>query len=785
MSERDICTKFITPAITDSGWDNYNQIREEVYFTDGRIVIRKKKATRNPGKFADYILYYKPNIPLAVVEAKDNNHSVGSGIQQALDYADILDMPFVFSSNGDAFLFHDKTITAGEIEKEIPLDKFPSPEELWEKYKYYKGIDEKTEKIITTDYYFDQSGKTPRYYQIVAINRAIEAIAKGQDRILLVMATGTGKTYTAFQIVHRLWTSGVKKRILYLADRNILIDQTMSNDFKPLEKVMHKIKNRTIDKSYEVYFALYQAISGNKDDEFKNIYKKFSNEFFDLIIVDECHRGSAKEDSAWREILEYFEPATQIGLTATPKETKDTSNIEYFGEPLYTYTLKEGIDDGFLAPYKVIRVTLDKDADGFRPYSGQKDKYGNIIEDREYNLKDYDKTLILEQRTKMVAKKVSDFLKANDSRFSKTIFFCVDIDHAERMRQSLINENGDLYTQSENYVYRITGDALNKESQLESFIRPEETYPVLVTTSKLLSTGVDVKTCKYIILDKNINSMTEFKQIIGRGTRIEEDFDKFYFTIIDFRNATKLFADSDFDGDPVMIKTPVNGEIPIEDDEEFPPESEETEIEPINKPIDIPDIGIGGETPKVKKYYVNDVSVSVINERVLYYNSDGKLITEKLTDYTKRNVLKEYSTLNKFFKKWTSSAKKKIFIDELETKGIIFDALEDEIGKELDPFDLICHVAYDMPPLTRRERAENVKKRNYFMKYGDNARAVIDKLLDKYADEGIENLEDINILKLPEFEEFGSQLQIIQSFGGKSNYVKTINELESQIYCLA
>lgn len=556
----------------------------------------------------------------------------------------------------------------------------------------------------------------------------------------------------------------------------------MSNDFKPLEKLMHKIKNRTVDKSYEIYFALYQAISGSNNGEFKNIYKEFSEEFFDLIIVDECHRGSAKENSSWREILDYFKSATQIGLTATPKETKETSNIEYFGEPVYTYSLKQGIDDGFLAPFKVIRITLDKDADGFRPYDGQKDRYGNLIEDREYNLKDYDKNLVLEKRTKIIAKKVSDFLKVNESRFAKTIFFCVDIDHAERMRQSLINENGDLYTQNNDYVYRITGDVLNKESKLESFIRPEERYPVLVTTSKLLSTGVDVKTCQYIVLDKNINSMTEFKQIIGRGTRIEEDFGKFYFTIIDFRSATKLFADPDFDGDPIMIKIPLNGEIPREEDEEFPEDTLKPEIGTFN-PTDIPDINIDGSIQKLKKYYVNDVCVNIINERVLYYNNDGRLITEKITDYTKRNILKEYSTLNDFLNKWTAADKKKILIDELEKKGIIFDALEDEIGKKLDPFDLICHIAYDMVPLTRYERAENVKKRNYFAKYGDKARIVIDKLLDKYADEGIENLENINILKLPEFGEIGSQIQIVQSFGGKANYLKAINELESQIYC--
>lgn len=498
LSERDICSKYITPAIVNAGWDLEKQIREEVSFTDGRIIVRKKMVTRGERKRADYILYYKSNLPLAIIEAKDNKHPVGAGMQQALKYAEILDIPFVFSSNGDAFLEHDRTVSEGSKEREIPLNQFPSPKELWNRYKRAKGLNEREEEIVTQEYYFEQNGKSPRYYQRIAINRTVEAIAKGQNRILLVMATGTGKTYTAFQIIYRLWKSRAKKRILFLADRNILVDQTMANDFKYFGDKMTKITNRKIDKAHEIYLALYQGISGA--EEFKNVYKQFSPDFFDLVIIDECHRGSAKEDSAWREILEYFSPATQIGLTATPKETKDVSNLEYFGEPVYTYSLKQGIEDGFLAPYKVIRVLLDKDVEGYRPEKGKRDKYGFEIEDREYNIKDFDKNLVIENRTEIVAKKVSDYLKKNNSRFAKTIFFCVDIEHAERMRQALVNENADLVAENPKYVMRITGDNEEGKAELDNFIDPASKYPVLVTTSKLMTTGVDAQTCQFKIL---------------------------------------------------------------------------------------------------------------------------------------------------------------------------------------------------------------------------------------------------------------------------------------------
>ncbi len=767
----------------NAGWDLERQIREEVSFTDGRIIVRKKLVTRGERKRADYILYYKSNIPLAIIEAKDNKHPVGAGMQQALNYADILDIPFAFSTNGDAFLEHDRTISVGSKEREIPLNQFPSPEELWNRYKKAKRISEREEAIIAQEYYFELNGKSPRYYQRIAINRTVEAIAKGQNRILLVMATGTGKTYTAFQIIYRLWKSRSKKRILFLADRNILVDQTMANDFKYFGDKMTKITNRKIDKAHEIYLALYQGISG--EDEFKNVYKQFSPEFFDLVIIDECHRGSAKEDSAWREILEYFHPATQIGLTATPKETKDVSNIEYFGEPIYTYSLKQGIEDGFLAPYKVIRVLLDRDVEGYRPEKGKRDKYGFEIEDREYNMKDFDKNLVIENRTEIVAQKVSDYLKKNNSRFAKTIFFCVDIEHAERMRQALVNENGDLVTENPKYIMRITGDNEEGKAELDNFIDPASKYPVLVTTSKLMTTGVDAQTCQFIVLDANINSMIEFKQIIGRGTRIREDYGKQYFTIIDFRGVTKLFADPDFDGDPVSVKT-TTGEIPTEEEETVDGQGElggDQESEGDYGGDIPPEIIDGGDINEIPaKYYVNDVPVKVIHERVYYYDKDGKLITESLISYTRKNIKNEFKTLDEFLIKWNESERKEAILKELEERGVLLEELKDEVGKDLDPFDLICHVAFDMPPLTRKERANNVKKRNYFTKYGESAREVLEALLEKYADEGIENLENLDILKVPDFKRFGSPIEIVKRFGGKKKYLEAIKELEMEIY---
>lgn len=790
MTEQDIRTKYITPAILSAGWDRDLQMREEVSFTNGKVIVRRKTVKRGEKKRADYILYWKPNIPIAIVEAKDNKHNIGDGMEQALEYAEILDIPFVFTSNGDGFIFFDKTIQEGKVQTELSLDEFPSPEELWNKYKSFKNIDDEADKIVSQEYYFNpNNNRKPRYYQCNAVNRTIEAIANGQNRILLIMATGTGKTYTAFQIIYRLWKARRKKRILFLADRNILVDDPMRKDFKFFNadsnnRKMTKIKNRDANKAYEMYFAIYQGVTGKEG--FADTYKEFSPDFFDLIVVDECHRGSAKDNSAWRKILEYFKSATQIGMTATPKETKDTSNIEYFGEPIYTYSLKQGIEDGFLAPYKVVRVGIDKDLEGYRPTKGKTDKYGYEIEDREYNVKDYDRNLVLEQRTELVAKRVTEFLKKNNSRFAKTIFFCVDQNHAQRMAQALRNENADLVSQNYKYVMQMTSDSEGVE-ELDNFMDPEETYPVLVTTSKLLTTGVDVDTCRFIVLDSNINSMTEFKQIIGRGTRINEEHDKLYFTIIDFRNVTKLFADKDFDGEPVKIKE-TDGEIPLEETEEIPIEDEPNTDTPENEdakdtPPDVSfDPNDDNDKTKRTKYYVDDVPVSIINERVQYLDANGKLITESLVDYTKKNIRKEYATLDDFLQNWNSADKKTAIIKELEAKGIFFDELQEEVSKDLDPFDLICHIAFDMPPLTRKERANNVKKRNYFGKYNDVARQVLEALLDKYANEGLENIESIEILKVPDMARFGTLVEIINSFGSKNKFLEAITELERELY---
>jgi len=785
LTERDICTKYIAPALEQAGWDIATQIREEFPLTKGRIIVRGKLHTRAQHKRTDYVLFYKPNIPIAVIEAKDNNHAIGDGMQQGLGYAEMLQVPFVFSSNGDGFLFHNKIAADGIIERELALDAFPLPETLWQWWTAHKGLTGKQELLVTQDYYSDGNNKTPHYYQLLAINKTIEAIARGQDRILLVMATGTGKTFTAFQIIWRLWKAKAKKRILFLADRNILVDQTMTNDFKPFGSAMTKIQKRQANKAYEIYLSLYQAVSGTEEEQ--NIYKQFSPNFFDLIVVDECHRGSAAEDSAWRQILEYFSTATQIGLTATPKETKDVSNIDYFGDPIYTYSLRQGIDDGFLAPYKVVRIDLDKDLTGWRPDRGMLDKHGNEIEDRIYNQQDFDKTLVLEKRTQLVAKKISEFLKQTN-RFDKTIVFCDNIDHAERMRQALVNENGDLVAQNDKYVMRITGDNEEGKAELDNFIFPESVYPVIATTSKLMTTGVDAQTCKLIVLDQRIQSMTEFKQTIGRGTRINEDYGKYYFTIIDFKKATELFADPGFDGDPVQVYTPksleespvppdfVNNEEAI-DDSEFPL-SEES-----NKSAGLADDKDSEYQPLIRRYVVANVDVTVVAERVQYFDANGKLITESLKAYTRKTLAKEFASLDDFLKRWSSTEKKQAIIDELAGEGVFFDALAEEIGRDCDPFDLVCHVAWDMPPLTRRERAERVRKRNYFTKYGDQARRVLEALLDKYADEGVVHIEEPQILSVTPFTHLGTPVEIIRAFGGLDGYQNALRELELALYC--
>jgi len=777
LTEADIRTKFITPALVGSDgdkWDVMTQIREEAYFTKGRVIVRGKTVKRGAAKMADYLLFYKPNIPLAVIEAKDNNHSLGAGMPQALEYAEILDVPFAYSSNGDAFLEHDRTAASGPVTREIPLDQFPSPRELWERYCHAKSWSSEQRQVNTQDYYDDGSGKSPRYYQHIAINRAVETIAKGRNRALLVMATGTGKTYTAFQIIWRLWKAGVKKRILFLVDRNILADQTKSNDFKPFGQAMTKIANRTVDKSFEIYLSLYQAVTGTEED--MNIYKQFSPDFFDLIIVDECHRGSAADEARWRQVLEYFGSAAQIGLTATPRETRDISNIGYFGEPIYMYSLRQGIADGFLAPYKVVRIGLDKDLDGWRPQDGQADKYGQVIEDREYNSRDYDRDLVLEKRTETVAAKVTEFLSASN-RFAKTIIFCENIDHAERMRQAMVNCNPDLASANSRYVMRITGDNDEGKAQLSNFIEPESTYPVIACTSRLMGTGVDAQTCHLIVLDRIINSMTEFKQIIGRGTRINEDYGKFYFTIMDFRRATALFSDPDFDGDPVQIFEPGPDEPPIPPDDPasdqlYDDESESTVVYDPDEE----------EAPPKTRYYVDNVPVMMVMERVQYLDEYGKLITESLTDYTRKAVQKNFASLDAFLATWNAAEKKQAIIEELAAQGVFLDELAEQVGRDYDPFDLVCHVAFDQPPLTRRERADRVRKRNVFAKYGEKARAVLDALLQKYADSGISSVESLDILKVDPLRSFGTPVEIVKFFGGRDNYLAAIREIEAVLY---
>ena len=807
LSERDICSKFIGPAVKRAGWDGMTQIREEVAFTKGRIIVRGKLVTRGKAKRADYILYYKPNIPIAIIEAKDNSHSVGDGMQQALDYAATLNIPFVFSSNGDGFVFHDRTGASEQKEATLSLDAFPSPKDLWSRYRAWKGLTPDEEAIVLQDYFEDGSGKGPRYYQTNAINAAIEAIAKGQDRILLVMATGTGKTYTAFQIIWRLWKAGRKKRILFLADRNVLIDQTMVNDFRPFGPAMAKLstgaktierqdgsdvelalaldKKRRIDTAYEVYLGLYQAITGPEDRQ--KLFREFSPGFFDLIVIDECHRGSAADDAAWKEILNYFSAATQIGLTATPKETEYVSNIHYFGNPVYTYSLRQGIADGFLAPYKVIKVHIDVDVEGYRPERGDVDRDGNEIEDRIYNTRDFDRTLVIDERTKLVAKKVSDFLKESLDRFQKTIVFCVDEEHAARMRQALINENKDLCNENHRYVMRITGSDTEGQAQLGNFIDPEAKYPVLVTTSRLLSTGVDAQTCRLIVLDRPVGSMTEFKQIVGRGTRVHEDTKKFYFTLIDFRGATNHFADPDFDGDPVQIYEPGEND-PIVPPDDVPPTDENGNPIPptpgedeviVDQP---PNININTDEDPPRKIYVDGVGATIVAERVEYLDEQGRLVTETLRDFTKNALKKRFASLDDFLKRWKAAERKQAIVEELANEGLSLDPLAEEVGKDFDPFDLICHVAFDQPALTRRERADNVRRRDVFTKYGPPARAVLEALLQKYQDQGVIDLGDPRILQIPPLDTMGTPMQLIKEFGTRADFMCAVQELQSALY---
>jgi type I restriction enzyme R subunit len=798
LSETDIISKFIMPAVKDAGWDDMYQIRQEVKLRDGKVVVRGNMGVRKTVKSADIVLYHKPSMPLAVIEAKANKHEVGKGIQQGLDYARLLDVPFIFASNGDGFIFHDKT-NSDVLEREITLGEFPSPQELWAKYCAFKGYADHQLPMITQDYYDDGSGKAPRYYQIQAINKTVEAVSKGQNRVLLVMATGTGKTYTAFQIIWRLWKAKAKKRILFLADRNVLIDQTRINDFQPFGQAMTKITGRKVDPAYEIHLALYQALTG--PEESQKAFKQVDPDFFDLIIIDECHRGSAAEDSAWREILEYFNAATQIGLTATPKETEEVSNTDYFGEPAYTYSLKEGIEDGFLAPYKVVRVDIDLDLQGWRPTKGQVDKKGNLIEDRIYNQKDFDRTMVIDERTQLVAETITNYLKRT-GEMDKTIVFCNDIDHADRMRRALINCNPEQYAKNDKYVMKITGDDEIGKGQLDNFINPKKAYPVIATTSELMTTGVDAKTCKLVVLDQSIQSMTKFKQIIGRGTRIDDKYNKLWFTILDFKKATELFADERFDGIPEKIIATTaeainDPESNIDDVLNNPDADGDENVDTNGVESDsgfddaaqdntgdgIIDGGDWTDPEKVNKYHVKGVKVLKVAERVQYYDSDGKLVTESFKDYTRKTLTKQFATLDEFVLRWNESERKQTIIDELASEGILWDALEQEVGKDLDPFDMICHVVFDQPALTRQERANNVKKRNYFTQYSEQAQGVLNRLLDKYADAGVSEVENLQTIKVYPFTEIGSFSEILKKgFGGRSQYDQAITELETAIY---
>lgn len=776
MSEEDIKLQYITPAIT-AKWD-IKKITMETNITDGKINLRGNFVTREKPKRADYVLYLNSNNPIAIVEAKDNKHSISHGLQQAMAYASMLDIPFAYSSNGDGFFEHD--FLTGK-ERELGLDEFPTEEELYCRYKNGanngEGLSENQEKMIQQPYYSSQKTYPPRYYQRIAINRTVDAISRGKDRLLLVMATGTGKTYTAFQIVYRLLKSGMKSKILYLADRNNLVDQSIQQDFAPLEKVIHKVNFSKDDPStitsYQVYFSLYQQMAGGNDDQEEDINNTilklkqlFRPDFFDLIIVDECHRGSAKKESNWRKILEYFASATQIGMTATPKETKYISNIDYFGEPIYIYSLKEGIEDGFLAPFKVINVMTDI-GEGWRPRKGQCDIYGNEIEDRIYTNSDYDYNIIIEDRIQQVAAEITNYLKSTD-RMAKTIVFCATEDAAERMRVALVNQNSDMVQKNPDYVVRITGSDTYGKSKLDYFISVREKYPVIATTSKLLSTGSDCKMTKLIVLDEMIGSMTEFKQIIGRGTRLREKEGKTHFVVMDFRNVSRLFADPDWDG-------------PIEMDEDFNPKSGSGKNTK-------PPVGPGPDPvePKQPKPIVNrdGCQVKIVYKTVSVYDANGKLLRqESIIDYTKENILGAYASLENFIRKWSSEEKKEKIRRLLREQGIDLETLKEDQGmSDVDDFDFICHVAFDKKPLTRKERAENVKKRDFLNKYSGAAREVLEALLDKYMNTGIYEIEKAEILKLDPFMRMGKPQKIASYFGGKDGYLKAVKELENAIY---
>ena len=769
MNESDTRLKLIDPALASSSW-TLEQIHTEYNYTAGEIVVRGAMVSRKKPKKVDYLLSYVPDVPIAIVEAKDTDHSVGAGMQQAMGYARDLGVRFAYSTNGHGFIEHD--FTTGK-ERDIPMDAFPTAGELWGRMREAGGLDDKAAAMLTTPYYYEHGGNTPRYYQRIAVSRVVEAVSKGRDRVLLVMATGTGKTYTAFQIVHHLREAGRAGRVLYLADRNILVDQTRDGDFRPLQKVTTKVEHRRLDSAFEVYFALYQQLVGEDGEE---VFRGFDPSFFDLIIVDECHRGSAAADSAWRKVLEYFSGAVQIGMTATPKETKDVSNIDYFGEPVYTYSLRQGIEDGFLAPYKVFRPKLNVDAYGYRPERGTVDDMGQVVEDRVYEQNDFDRDLVIRERTEEVARRVTQFLKETD-RLSKTMVFCEDVDHAERMRQALVNENADIVSAHPDYVMRITGDDAEGKARLDDFIDPDEDYPTIATTSELLTTGVNCKTCRLIVLDNSFGEqgMTKFKQIIGRGTRIDEPHGKLYFTILDFRDASRLFADPAFDGEPAEVfePGPDSPMVPPDDTSDTP-----SDVTPVPLAPSIPE-----DDHAHGRYYIHGVEVSVVSERVEYYSGDGGLVTESLRDYTRRNILEQYDTLDHFLVAWRAEDRKQAIVDELEDHGVFLDELHKVSGQEdMSDFDLICHIAYDQRPLTRSERANDVKKRGYLYEYAGVAREVLETLLDKYATSYLVDLDDTRVLDLDEFHKYGSPMKIVRAFGGRDAYVHAAQALEDELY---
>jgi type I restriction enzyme R subunit len=760
LSERDIISKYVLPALTRRGWDLQGQIFEEYTLTADRVTARGRAGEvrlAGTGKRADIVLCYKPNLPVAVIEAKDNNHAVGSGIQQALGYAKLMGLSLAYSTNGDAFLESDRSGASKQIERDVPLDRFPTPDELWRRYCTERNIAAAEEPVAAQDWYLGTEDKPPRYYQIKAVNLTVEAIARGQDRILLVMATGTGKTFTAFQIIWRLWKARARRRVLFLADRNILIDQARNNDFQPFGQALTKIEHRMADKSFEIYLALYQAVAGA--EEVKNIYKQFTPGFFDLVIVDECHRGSAAEDSAWREILEYFGEATQIGLTATPKETEEVSNIDYFGEPLFTYSLREGIDDGYLAPYKVIRIETDKDA-GYRPGKGKRDKFGQLVKDRTYKRKELDRTLVLEQRTELVARKVTEYLKQTD-RFAKTIVFCQDIEHADRMRSALVKENADLCLLNPRYVRKITGDDAVGKLELDDFILPSSIYPVIATTSKLLTTGVDAQTCKLIVIDQEIGSMTEFKQIIGRGTRIREDYGKLWFTIMDFRGATRHFEDEKFDGPPEQVV--VLGE--------------EEPILPPTPPA--PAVSRGGSRDKV---FIADEKVAVASERVERYGADGKRLEVPVEEHARavlRGLCKSAGDLRK---RWLAAEGRGEVLGALERQGVAAGDLARVYGDAFATFDLLAHAGFGVPLVSRRERARAARVRAVLDAQKELPRKVLEGLLAKFEGEGLETLDNPELLKLRPFDRLGTLVELVRAFGGRAGFERAVAAVEAAVY---